>query len=177
MVKKLTTYFLYTAVFLLALIYFVPKNSIYYFAEHELKKYDVVISNERLEDNLFTLKIKNMDIDVQGIETLSIDKSTIMLLVFYNSMTFNNIKLSSAMQAFLPVKIQKVSVVYTILDPFHVKAVAQGDFGKAESFVSLKEKRVKVVLHPSRSMLEHYRNSLRMFKKAKNGEYIYAQAF
>ena len=177
MVKKILKYLLYISVFTLALIYFIPKNSLYYFMEQELQKYDVIISHEKLKDDFLYLKISNMVIDVQGVQSVTIDNSEIMLLLFYNNIHLDDITLSSAMKAFLPVKIKKASVIYTILDPLHVRSQIQGDFGKAQAVYSVNEKKLRVILYPSQRMLQQYKNSLNLFQKVKNGEYIYAKTF
>lgn len=155
---------------------FIPKSSVYYLLEENLKKLDVVISNEKLEESLFTLSIENANISTKGIDSAIVSKSDITLLLFYDKLTFSDIKLSSIVETYLPSKIKSLEISYSILSPLSVEISAEGDFGKASASVLLLKRSVKAILKPSKKMFSHYRRSLRFFKKEKDGEYTYAKS-
>jgi len=176
MVKKLLKFVAFLLFFIFALILFVPKESFYYLLEQKLEKFDFIISNEKLEDKTLSLNIENLDISAKGIEALTIKEADVLILGLYNSVELQNIQLSSLVESYLPAKIEKVDISYTILNPLVVQADGYGTFGDARVAVNILEKKARLVLKPSKIMLNKYRNSLRKFKKSKNGEYIYEKS-
>ena len=162
--------------FIFALMLFVPKQSFYYLLEQNLKKFDLIISNETLADRIISLKIKHLDVTLKGIETLSIKEADITLLGLYNEVALHNVQLSSLVESYLPAKIERVKIEYTLLHPLQLQAEGEGLFGDASVVVDIVEKKVTLLLQPSPMMLKRYRKSLRMLKKSKNGEYIYEKS-
>jgi len=177
MVKKIAIFLSFSAFFIVALMAFSPKESLYFLLENELKNFDVVISKEQLNSNLLSLDIKNLEITTKGIPSALIDEASVTLLVFSNTVELQNIKLSSLVESYLPSKIEYLEVSYTIFNPLHVTASGNGEFGEAEVTFNITSRELEVVLNPSKKMLSKYRNSLRRFKKTENGEYVYAQTF
>jgi hypothetical protein len=177
MIKTLMKFFSYTLFFIFALTLFIPKNSIYYFAEKNLKEFDVIISNESLEDTLLTLKVKNPRITLKAIEAASIEELDITLALLYNKIYIKNIALSSLVKSYLPSKLEYVAISYTLINPFVVYADALGEFGDARVEFNLKTRALQIFLHPSKKMFSHYKNSLKEFKKSETGEYVYAKNF
>jgi len=175
-VKKIGKFFVYLLFFIFALILFMPKSSLYYFAETELKEFGVLISNETLVESFSTLKVKNLDVSVKGIESVDIVSADFTLLGVYNNISFQNIKLSSIVEAYLPSKIEDMNIVYSLLHPLSIRAKAIGDFGEVNANFDLLELKLKADLKPSKLMLRRYRSSLHFFKKSKEGEYIYAKS-
>jgi len=177
MVKKIVKFFAYMLFFLSALVVFSPKSSLYYFGEQQFKKFGVIISDEKLEETLSSLNIENLDISTKEIDTALIQEADITLLLVYNSVKFTKIKLSSLVESYLPSKIDSLDITYTIFNPFYITADGIGEFGEASAEVSLLDRNASVVLKPSKKMLSKYKKSLKMFKKSKNGEYVYAKTF
>ena len=177
MVKKIMKFFAYLLFFVLALILFIPKSNLYYLAEANLKKFDVVISNEKLSDNFLSLNIENLDITTKAIDSGVIGEADITLLLFYNSVVLKEIKLSSLVESYLPSKIANLEVSYSILNPLELSALGDGDFGEARASLNLQTRELTLVLKPSKKMFLKYKRSLAKFKKSQNGEYIYAKTF
>jgi hypothetical protein len=175
MVKKLVKFFAYTLFFFFALIAFTPKSSVYFLLEQNLKKFDVIISKESLEESLLTLHIQNLELSAKGIESAVVQNADVTLLGFYNNIALQNIELSSVVDAFLPPKIESATVSYTILNPLEIKAVAIGDFGEAHVAFDILGRKLSATLTPSPRMLKEYRSSLKEFKKDENGGYVYAK--
>lgn len=177
MVKKLLKFFAYTLFFVVALVAFSPKESFYYLLEKNLKKFDVVISNEHLEDRLLSLHIENLELSTKGIESGVIAEADITLLLIYNQVSFQDIKLSSLVDAYAPSKVNSLDVSYTLLNPFVVSADAEGKFGNAEVAFNILDREVKVHLKPSKVMLTRYKKTMKMMQKDEDGEYRYAKTF
>lgn len=177
MVKRIAIFFAYFFFFLLALMYFSPKMGIYYFAEQELRKYDVIISNESVNDNGFSLALQNAHVSVQAIESADIENINIKILALYNSVNIQNITLSNTAAAFVPLKIEKVSIKYSIFNPLNIKAYALGEFGEAEATFNLLKLALHIDLVPSKMMINNYISTMRNLKKSEDGGYVYDQTF
>ncbi len=174
---KIGKFFAYLLFFIVALIYFTPKESIYYFAEKELQKQGVVIAHETVKDTGFSLQLRHLDIYLQSIESASVKELDISLFGLYNDVSAEGIELSSALSSMLPTKIEKVKVRYSVLHPLTVELNAAGAFGELHANADLKERKIRAVLQPSSIMKRNYRQALRNFKKQANGEYEYVQSF
>jgi len=177
MVRRLGKFFAYTAFFLLSLMYFTPKASVYYFLEKEAKKFDVVISKEEVIDSGFSLGIKDAEVSVKAIESANISMTDINIFGVYNSINLEEIILSNTAKSFIPLHVKSASVKYTIFDPIHVNAKADGEFGELDATFNVLERTLHVRLLPSTKMTKSYRSTLRNFKKDENGEYVYDKNF
>jgi len=177
MVKKLLKFFAYFLFFIFALIAFLPKTNLYYLAEKNIKPLGAVISDEQIDEHLFSLELKHSQLSFQGVDSAKIDELEIRLFAFYNTIEAKNILLSSMASSFVPLRIKEAKVSYSVIDPLHIKLYAKGEFGEIRGAINLKEKRLTSVLHPSKLMLSRYQNTLREFKKDKKGGYRYDQAF
>ena len=174
---KIGKFFAYLLFFIIALMYFMPKKSIYYFAEKELQKQGVVIAHEAVKDTGFSLELRHLDIYVRSIESASVKELDISLFGIYNGVSMQDIELSSTLSSMLPTEIKKVTLLYTLLHPLTVELSAVGAFGTLHADVNLKERKMSAVLQPSDIMKRKYRQALRNFKKQANGEYEYVQSF
>jgi hypothetical protein len=174
---KFLKFFSYLLFFIFALILFVPKSNVYYFAEKNLKKVDVIISQETIQENFLSLSLKNLKVNVKAIDAGLIKGLDITLLGVYNKILISDIELSSVVEAYLPSKIEKIETTYTLLDPLVVHVLGNGLFGESSITFNLKTRELLVSLKPSKLMFSKYRKSLNKFKKSKNGEYIYAKSF
>ncbi len=176
MVKKFLKFLAYSIFFLFALIVFIPKSSLYFLMEHNIKPLGVVISNETLHENLFSLDVQHAAVSVKGVDAAAVKKAHITLLGLYNKVTLQDITLSSMAASFVPLHIEGAEVKYSVIDPFNIHGYAKGDFGEVRMEFNLKDLHLRASMHPSKLMVQKYRSSLREFKKAKNGEYVYDKA-
>lgn len=177
MVKKLLRFLAYTLLFIFALIVFIPKSSIYYLLEENMKKFDIVISKETLEESIFSLKVQDMEISAKAIESGVVDEAEITLLFFYNSIHFSGIKLSSLVEAYLPSKVESLDISYSVFNPLKVSINGSGEFGQMSGVLNLNERDINITLEPSNIMLKRYKKSMIMLKKSKDGAYTYAKSF
>ena len=168
-------FFAYTLFFISMLVVFIPKASIYYLLETSLKKFDILISNERLTDNIISLNISHLDISAKAVDVAFVKSVDVTLLGAYMAVDVEGVKLSSLVESYLPSKIDSVHISYSLVDPLHLNAEAEGAFGTANATLSLLDKNASVVLLPSKKMLQKHRSSLRFFKRNKDGEYVYAK--
>lgn len=177
MVKKLLRFFAFSLFFLFALVLFTPKDSFYFLLEQELEKLSIIISNETLQERLLSLNVQNLEINTKGVDTLVVREADVMLLLFYNTINFQNLQISSLVSAYIPPRVDTLDLRYTIFNPLVLTAKAKGEFGHARAEFSLLDKELKLFVMPSKLMLHKYKKTLQMLKKDENGEYIYAKTF
>jgi hypothetical protein len=175
--KKMALYLLYTALFFGALLFFTPKENVYYFAEEQLKPLGVIIADEEAVDHGFTLELTHLQIYVQKIKSAEIGSATLAIFGLYNSLSAADILLDKTFEAFFPPLIHRADLHQSLIDPLHINASAVGDFGEAEASVDLLERSVKVFLKPSRLMRSRYKNTLKNLKRTKEGDYSYEYKF
>jgi len=171
--KKIALFLIYTLTFFTMLLFFTPKESLYYYAEEQLKPLGVVIGYEALNDSGFSLEIEHPKLFVQKIKSANIDAITLSPWLLYNHVEVENIILDSAFEQFFPPLINRISITQSILDPIHAHASSVGDFGEAVADIDLVERQISVVLKPSKLMRSRYLKSLVSLKKNAEGDYVY----
>lgn len=177
MVKKSLKFFAYFLFFIFALMVFIPKTSIYYLLEEKLNKFEVVISDERLTENIFSLGVKDLTLNVKGIESATAKEAEILLLGLYNRVAIKDIAFSPLLETYFPLNVEELELSYTPLNPLVIKAEGNGLFGDIHASFNLVDNNLSLILTPTNMMLKKYKKSLKQFKKSKKGEYIYAKTF
>jgi len=177
MVKKLALFLFYVMFFIMAFIYFAPKVNIYYFAEEQLQKKGIILNDETLIDEGFSLEIKNATLYVKTLETAKIQKIKLNFFLLYNSVEVKDALLSDMASRFIPLHVKSFYFTYTIFDPLHVRGKCSGEFGKASISINLAKRTLKMLIKPSKKMLSNYRVTLQNLKKDKNGGFVYEQSF
>ncbi len=175
--KKIALFILYTVLFVGALLFFTPKESLYYYGEEQLKPLGVVLGYEEVIDHGFTLEVLHAKLYVQKIKSANIASIELSTFLLYNSVTVSNIVLDKTFEQFFPPLVERVAITQSIFNPLNVNAEAIGDFGEATATVDLLERNISVVLKPSKIMLSRYKNTLRQLKKSKEGDYRYEYKF
>ena len=175
--KKIALFILYTLLFIGALLFFTPKESLYYYGEEQLKPLGVVLGYEEAIDHGFTLEIQHAKLYVQKIKSANIGSIEISTFLLYNSVTANNVVLDKTFEQFFPPLVEHVAITQSIFEPLNVNAEAVGDFGEATATVDLLERNISVILKPSKIMLSRYKNTMRQLKKSKEGDYRYEYKF
>lgn len=163
--------------FVAALIAFLPKKNLYYYAEEQLFKYKTVITNEQVDAGLFSLSLQHADIYVEGIRAAKVMEATLGIYVLHNVLHLHQIRLSGMAKNFLPTRIDSLTLSYDLWDPMQVHLDAKGEFGEAKGEILPLSNKMVIRLKPSKTMLRKYRSILSRMKKAKNGEYSYEQRF
>jgi len=177
MIKKAILFLMYFVFFVLALIYFTPKSSVYFLLEEELQKQNIVISSEKVSDGGFVFKIKHADISVKSIKSANIQETTLKIFAIYNSLNLKKIVLSDAFKSFVPLHVYNAEIVYSIIDPLDIKIRAVGKFGKLKANFNIIKNHLHLNLKPSNVMIKKYKSTLKNFTKIKNGEFAYDKTF
>jgi len=175
--KKIALFLFYSLFFLAMLLFFTPKENLYYFGEEQLKPLGIVIGYEEAIDHGFSLEIKDAKLYVQKIKSANIADATLHFFGVYNTVYIENIVLDNTFEQFFPPLINHVSIHQSIFSPQQLQAEAIGDFGEAHATVNLLDRNLSVIVKPSKLMLSRYRNTLRQLKRSKEGEYRYESKF
>ena len=172
--KKIVGFLLYSTLFFALLIFFLPKENLYYEGEKFIKPYNVIISDEEIQDRGFSLNLSHADIyAMDGIKLANIKELEIMILGLYNSINIENINLMATASSFVPTHIDFIRIRYSVLNPLKVTATAMGDFGEAKAEINLQERLVQVFVTPSKLMKTRFKNSMKILKKSEGGIYLY----
>jgi len=174
---KLLKLLAYIIFFVLALIFFIPKASVYYAVEKKLLQEKVILSAEEIVDSGFSLQLNHSKVSYKSIQSANIESINVKMFLFYNSLSVNNIELTSMASSFVPLHIDKLDVTYTVFNPLNIIANASGEFGEAIAEVNILDRNVSILLIPSQQMLKQYKGTLRSLKKNQNGEYEYDKTF
>jgi len=169
--------FAYFVFFVFVFIYFMPKLNFYYYLQNRLQSYKIILSEHSKKDTGFSFLFKDTEIFYDKVPVAKIKKSDLKLFFVYNSISLNNVKLSDMTSSFLPRDIEKIDIVYSIVDPFGVNIYINGGFGKANARIDVLDKNISMVVKPSKIMFLKYKNTLGYLNKINNKEYVYAKNF
>jgi len=76
---KILRYIALIISFELAIIIFLPKQNLYFMMEKELKKYDVIISNEKFSSSILGFSLENASLYIKGVNVATLNKVNISL--------------------------------------------------------------------------------------------------
>lgn len=170
-------YISYSLFFILALMYFTPKVALFYLLENKLNPYGVIIGNEKVKDNGFSLILSDANIYVKGIKSLSLSQTNIKIFGVYNSVNISGIKLSVAAASLTPINIKKINIRYSIFNPLNIIANADGEFGKIKASFHILDFKLHLELEASPIMKKDFGSTLNNLKKLKTGVYSYDKTF
>jgi len=95
----------------------------------------------------------------------------------YNSIYLSDITLSSTAKSFVPLHVENIKVIYSILNPLNIKAHGVGEFGEFEAKFNILEYTLHVELKPAEIMSKKYKDTLKNFSKNEDGELYYDKNF
>jgi len=169
MVKKVILIFL--AVFIASLV-FAPKKDLYFLLEKELQKNGVVLSDEKIDSNLFGLDITDTKVYVENTYIGDIKNISLLTLLIYSDIDILEFNPVDSIKRVFPLAIKRAKVNYAIWNPFEVKISIDSSVGKINGFIDLNKRRVLL-----RFLDKNRVHSIRTYlKRDKNGWY-YEQSF
>lgn len=174
--KSIFKLFIYFIVFILSVMIFLPKESIYNFVEKELVKKNIIISNEKRSEKYFSFKITDAKVYYEGIEVANIDRSTFSSYLFYTSIKAKNIRLLDSFESMFPTPITNIEIKHSILNYDKLDIKANGIFGELVGNIDIINRLVILELNASNKMKSSYSKILRNMK-LKDGRYIYEYRF
>jgi len=150
-----------------------PKQELYYLLEKELKKSDVIIANETIQDTWYGVKILNADVYFKGTKMAEFSDFELNFFFLYNTLRVHNIDVNKAFHRDAPKHIESIDIEYSVIDPLRIKLNATGSFGVMEGKVMLDERKIEILL-PVAKDIEPLRKFL---KKDTTGEWQYETTY
>jgi len=171
--RKLGLILAYTFAFIMMLLYFFPKVELYYTLEEFLKSEKIIFSDERVKDKGFTLSSYNSKLYYKGVYGGDVEDISLSTLLLYNSLSFKNAYLNSALAEILPKKIEYLNITYAIYNPMHITIDGKGDIGKISGYINPFSKLLHIELNVAKKEKTKYATLLRKFKADEKGVLIY----
>jgi len=172
MIKVFLKYVLYLLFFIVTLIFFLPKENLYYLLEKKLVERNIIISKENIENKRFSFSINAPTVFYNEMEVLKIADINIVTSLITSNINMNNIKITSEFKSFIPENIDFIEMKYSIFNPLIVEWNSKGEFGILMGEVDLLKSRLTFHLKASKKMESLYKNIL-IQMKLEQGEYVY----
>ncbi len=163
-------------IFSISLVYFSPKKNLYYLAEKESQKKNILISNEIVKESFLGLRIQGAEIYFDGLNIAFIKNIDFTSLLFFTNIEAKDLRVSNNFKNIVPTKIEYLKLNHSLLNFNKVKVIAKGDFGKFIGEILIFDKKIIGDLKPSNIMKSKYKNILRQFRLVE-GEYKYEYKF
>ncbi len=170
--KKFIIYFI---IIYLSLIFFMPKENLWFTVEHFLKKDSLIVSNEKVKDFGFLLDIKGGNLYFEDLKVAKIEDFKVFPYIFYNLFLVKNINTTKEVENIINLKVKNLKLYQSIIKPFKVFIKGEANIGEIKGFLDLKRKALKLVLTPLASF-QNKKSLLRFFKKTKEG-FVYEYSF
>ena len=156
-------FFIFLAGLLIGIIFFMPKDNIYYTAQKYLAKENIYINSS--VKNGFSLELTNGKVYQNGIDFASFKDIRILPFLFFNKIEAKNIAIN-----FQNLNISNLNITYSIINPIKIYITGSSNFGKIKGKVNLIKKEIKIYI------LNLTNNNLKNFlRKDKKGYFYYAK--
>ena len=156
-------FLIFLAGLLLGIIFFMPKDNLYYTAQKFLAKENIYI-NSSVKSGI-NLDLTNGKVYQNGIEFMDFQEIKVTPFLVFNKIKANNIKIN-----FQNLNINNINITYSIINPLKVYISGTSNFGKIKGNINLIKKEVKVYI------LNLTNNNLKSFlRKDKKGYFYYAK--
>ena len=156
-------FFIFLLGLFIGIIFFMPKDNLYYTAQKFLSKENIYI-NSSIKSGI-NLDLTNGKVYQNGIDFLDFKEIKVLPFLFFNKIEANNININ--LQS---LKINKLNITYSIINPLKVYISGTSNFGKIEGNINLIKKYIKVYI------LNLTNNNIKSFlRKDKKGYFYYAK--
>ena len=176
MIKNFFRYLFYAIFLFVVTFVMIPKTSFYFMGEQKLFKKGVIISNEKINEGLFSFDISDGDIIYNDLRFANVSSAKLKLHFINNRLNIENINIAKEFQGFVPGKIKSIQIDHTILDPAFINISSTGDMGDIDGRVDLIKRTIKLSLTASKLMKSKYKMILKQMKN-KDGIYKYEYRF
>ncbi|RXJ98920.1 hypothetical protein CRV02_12780 [Arcobacter sp. CECT 8989] len=174
--KKVLKIILYILFFSFSFILFLPKENLYFLFEKALKKEEIIISQELIDDKLLYLKISNGNIIYKRKPYAKFESVSISTKFFFSHAKITNIFFLNKNSSKYENLIDILSINYSIINPLNITIKGIGKMGKMTGIINLKEKIITLELEPSRLVKIDFNYLFNNWKLVK-GKYYYEYQF
>ena len=137
--------------FWLAVVLLMPKTELYYTLKSLLAPQHIVLMQEQVKDRWFDLKIENLKLLYDGIESAQAEQVKMLPWLFFNRLVAENVRAGQDVRKMFDFNARQIVVTHSVIAPLEAKISANGNFGKIEGSLKLKEGRLKLICEPTRA--------------------------
>lgn len=135
-----------------AILFFMPKQELYFKLEKELAKNEIKINEQSIEEGLFSLTLHESKIYVKGIKLATVQKIDFFTLLFYTNVEVTNLLLDESLRNVSPTQINEVSVVHALWSPLKLTLDAKGSFGGMHGTINLTGKTARLDFNETKNI-------------------------
>lgn len=169
MVKKIL---LYISIIFCVTIFSIPKMEMYYTFAHFLQNHAINIKNEKYQEGLFSLSLKDATIVYRNSDIGNINEIKVYNFLFYNKMICDNMLIRSSSNQKEIIKIDKMDAVWSIFSPKKIHIYIDSNLGKAEGSLDISSMMLKIYFNN-----ENGASSIKEFLKKDNEGWYYESNF
>ncbi len=136
----------------LGILVFMPKHEFYYKLEEELAKYEIKLNEEKVNEGVFSLSLKQVTVYFKGINVATIEEVNLFTLLFYSSIELQALMMDESLKEMLPQEIESAVAKHSILSPLEVSVDASGSFGAMAGKIDLNERKVHLDFNESKNV-------------------------
>ena len=162
--------------FFSALIFFLPKQPLYFAFERFLKTRQVVIAGERVRERPFSLSLEEGKIVAKGIEAAAFFDVTVRPWIVWNTLRVERLSIDRGFASWLPTSVESAALSYSPLHPYHIEVKARIGACVVTGRVDLRESTVRLRLL-ERAACEKTGRWVRPFRKNGEGVFEYVGRF
>lgn len=123
------------------LVLFMPKRNLYYKVEQELASQGIKINEGSIAEGIFTLNIDDAVVYAKGIDLVHIKHASFFSLLFYSSVTLEEIAVDDSLKNMLPTSLNEVILSHALWKPGHVEVAGSGTFGDFSGDIDLRQRK------------------------------------
>ena len=157
--------------FYLAIVLLMPKVHLYYALKNLLKPEHVVLVQQSVKDRWFDLKIEDLTIYYDGIESARAEHVEVLPWLFFNRLSVSGLHAGKDLRKMFDFKADTVTLTHSVIDPMRVKVHAVGNFGELNGTIDLKAGHVKLLCEPTDTFKRS--DAFREFFKKREEGYLY----
>lgn len=167
MFMKTMKYLFYTCIFVISIAVFIPKLNLYYFIENQLSKESIVLNNEKISQNLFTVNINEIDVYLYDKKYVKIEYLKSEIFGFKNSFQIEEFYFFNKNKKI----IDRLIINHNIFIPTTLEIQLEKSSNKIRGKIDLLSRKI---LFSEQPFLKSFENTFREFKFSKiNGAYFY----
>jgi len=174
--KKFGKFLAYMLVMLALIIFFSPKVNAYYKLESFLKDKHVFLFDEEVKDSGFSLDLYNAKVYMDELLLAQAGFASVSVWLFYNNFSVEEIKLNEGFSAFLPERIERLTVEHVFYNPTKVSLNGESGGSTFNGEIDLLKRLIVIHLRLDKYAKKKFATSLKQLKKEEGG-YIYEYKF
>ncbi|MDQ7047109.1 MAG: hypothetical protein Q9M39_05635 [Sulfurovum sp.] len=136
----------------LGVVTLMPKQELYYKLEEILYTQDIALNEKEVNENLFGLSLKNVNVYVKGINIANIEEITFFTVLFYSTVEVKGLSIDDSLKTMVPQKTEHAVFEHSVMAPSFVSVEALGSFGAMDGKIDLGARKVYLDFNESENI-------------------------